>query len=107
MGRLFRLSQIKLFHLASGAAYLDVLHSLASSLSQPEVAQLLSQGMVTGSAHRWDVSLLLPLNGPDSDIGAKALGEFPAPAKLDLAHINPLSQPRAILPQGRQVSSSS
>ena len=75
------------------------------SLSQPEDAQALpqvpssllyttdarckaicfeseTQWTVPGSAHRLDVSLLLALDGPNTDVEPKALGE-------SHAHINP------------------
>ena len=47
------------------------------------------------------------IDAQPEDIEAKALGESHAPAKFNIAHINPLSQPKGTQLQYRQASSSS
>ena len=61
-----------------------------------------AQWMAWGLAHRLEVSRMLALDGPDTDVEFKALGESHAPTKLDLAHINPPDQPRSTRLQDRR-----
>ena len=90
--------QLMLFLLAARA--MDILHSPSSPLDtagarcKDSRLEFETQWMCFGSAHRLEGSLMLAIDGPDTDVEPKALGESHAQAKLDLAHINPLSQPK-------------
>ena len=50
---------------------------------------------------RTTTDFMAGINAQPEDMEAKALGESHAPAKLDLAHINPLFHPKGIQLQDR------